>query len=126
MYDATGLGYPLLMERDGYWTDEGPQGASETKNSAPIWLVDRDAWEQAGGVTIGTADPPADRKQTSEGTNEDRTTIGTMEAGKGRIVIFGALLPQPTEKFAHWFGLNGYTISAAGQTMLLRALDWKP
>jgi hypothetical protein len=125
MYDPTGLGYPLLMERDGYWQDEGPQGGSITKNSSPIWAVDRDAWEAAGGVTIGTVDPPEDRKATLEGTAEDLTNIGTLEVGKGRIVIFGALLPQPTEKFPHWFGLNGYTISAAGQTMLLRALDWE-
>ena len=36
---------------------------------------------------------------------------GTLKVGKGRIAIFGSLLPQPTEKYPHWFGLNGYTIS---------------
>jgi hypothetical protein len=40
-------------------------------------------------------------------------------------VIFGALLPQPTERFEHWFGLNAYTISTPGQQLLLRALSWK-
>lgn len=124
MYDPTGLGYPLLMERDSYWTDDGSQGGSTTRNSSPIWTIDRDAWEEAGGVTIGTVDPPEDRKATTEGTNEDLTNLGTLKLGKGRIVIFGSLLPQPTEKYPHWFGLNGYTISAAGQTMLLRALNW--
>ena len=124
MYDPTGLGYPLLMERDGYWSDDGSQGGSTTRNSSPIWTIDRDAWEQAGGVTIGTVDPPEDRKATIEGVNENLTNIGTLKVGKGRIVIFGALLPQPTERYPHWFGLNGYTVSAAGQTMLLRALSW--
>lgn len=124
MYDPTGLGYPLLMERDGYWRDEGGQSGSRTLNSSPIWAVDRDAWEGIGGETVGTVDPPEDRKATIEGFNEDLTNIGTIKIGKGRLVIFGALLPQPTEDYPHWFGLNGYTVSAAGQTMLLRALNW--
>lgn len=122
MYDPTGLGYPLLMERDGYWRGGDEQSGSTTFNSAPIFSVDRDAWEAAGGVTIGTVDPPA-RKETMEGNGEDLTNIGILGRGDGRIVIFGALLPQPTEDFPHWFGLNGYTISAAGQAMLLRALN---
>lgn len=124
-YDPTGLGYPLLMERDGYWSSDGSQSGSNTKNNAPIWVVDRAAWESAGGETIGTVDPPTDRKATSEGTGEPFTNIGFLPSGKGRIVIFGALLPQPTEDFSHWFGLNPYTVSAAGQTMFLRAIDWK-
>ena len=81
-------------------------------------------WENAGGETIGTVDPPAP-KETSEGTDERFTNIGFLPTGKGRIVIFGALLPQPTEQFSHWFGLNAYAISAAGQTMFIRALEWK-
>jgi hypothetical protein len=136
-FAPTPIGFPLLMERDTYWdsgtNNEDAGNSSPTKNSAPIWTVNRDVWEEAGGVTVGTADPPADRKAVSEGNNmqtfgkrdadQDRTEIGTIEVGKGRIVIFGALLPQPTEKYPHWFGLNGYSISAAGQTMFLRAMS---
>jgi hypothetical protein len=77
-----------------------------------------------GGETVGTVDPPGP-SDTSEGTREDLTNIGILAQGDGQIVIFGALLPQPTENYSHWFGLNGYTISAAGQTMLLRAMEWK-
>jgi hypothetical protein len=136
MYAGTPIGYPLLMERDSYWnsgTNNADAGdSSPTKNNAPIWTVDRDVWESAGGVTVGTADPPADRKSVSEGNNfdgvgkrdadQDKTEIGILEVGKGRIVIFGALLPQPTEAFSHWFGLNAYAISHPAQTMLLRVL----
>jgi hypothetical protein len=81
---------------------------------------------------VGTADPPADRKSVEEGNtgqtvgkrdaNQDKTEIGILPVGKGRIYIFGALLPQPTEEYPHWFGLNAYAVSDAGQTMLLRAL----
>jgi hypothetical protein len=126
-FDPVGLGYPLLMERDQYWPCDGITGVCEespTVNSAPIWSVDRAAWEKAGGKTIGTADAPEDPKFGGEPTSATRTTIGTVELGKGRIVLFGALLPQPSEQFDHWFGLNAYTMSIPGQTMLLRALRW--
>ncbi|MEA2460486.1 MAG: hypothetical protein QOH90_663, partial [Actinomycetota bacterium] len=146
-FAPTPIGYPLLMERDAYWNsgtnNEDAGTSSPTKNSAAIWTVDRDAWEDAGGVTIGTADPPKNRKSVTEGepkdvyencydycfakrmAAQDKTEIGTLKVGKGRIVIFGAMLPQPTEQFAHWFGLNAYSVSAAAQTMLLRVLGGK-
>jgi hypothetical protein len=54
---------------------------------------------------------------------QDKTEIGILEVDKGRIVIFGALLPMPTERYPHWFGLNAYSVSHAGQTMLLRVLS---
>jgi len=135
-YAPTPIGYPLLMERDSYWdsgtNNEDAGDSSPTKNSALMWTVQRDAWEAAGGETVGTADPPADRKSVEEGNtgqtygkrdaNQDKTQIGILPVGKGRIYIFGALLPQPTEEYPHWFGLNAYAVSDAGQTMLLRAL----
>ena len=40
------------------------------------------------------------------------------------MVIFGALLPMPTEQYDHWFGLDAYTISPSGQQLLLRALKF--
>ena len=135
MYAPTPIGYPLLMERDSYWdsgtNNEDAGDSSPTKNSALVWTVQRDAWEAEGGETVGTADPPADRKSVEEGNMQtygkrdaaqDKTEIGILGVGKGRIFIFGALLPQPTERYPHWFGLNAYSISTAGQTMLLRAM----
>ena len=124
-YDPIGLGYELLMERDQYWPCDDVGGSCEesiTQNRAPIWMVDRAAWEEAGGTTVGTADPPGP-KGLAEGQDTDRTTIGEVRIGEGRIVVFGALLPQPTEKFPHWFGLNGYTVSITGQRLLLNALE---
>jgi hypothetical protein len=127
MFDPVGLGYPLLMERDQYWpcSNDGACEESVTKNSAPIWSVDRAAWEGKGGATIATVDPPADRKFGGEGSATDKTEIGTLPLGKGRVVIFGALLPQPSEDYTHWFGLDAYTISTPGQQMLVKALTFK-
>jgi hypothetical protein len=73
---------------------------------------------------VGTADPPEDRKGRAEGTETNKTSIGVLKLGKGHIIIFGALLPQPTERYPHWFGLNGYTVSIPGQQLLLNALRW--
>jgi hypothetical protein len=127
-FDPVGLGYPLLMERDQYWPCGNGGGECEkspTLNSAPIWSIQRADWEKAGGVTVGTVDPPKDRKLGAEGQETSKTSIGVVDSGKGRIIIFGALLPQPSEDFDHWFGLNPYTITIAGQEMLLNALDPK-
>jgi hypothetical protein len=124
MFDPVGLGYELLMERDQYWPCD-PNGSCEespTKNAAPIWTIQRDVWEEGGGVTVGTADPPADRKGSTEGQETTKTNIGILKMGKGNLVIFGALLPQPTENYPHWFGINPYTISVPGQQLLLNAL----
>lgn len=126
MFDPIGLGYPLLMERDQYWPcSSGDCEESITQNSAPMWTVDREQWESTGGTTIATADPPEDRKSRYEGTDTDKTIIGTMPLGEGRLVIFGGVLPQPTEQHPHWFGLNGYTTSLSGQQLLLQALTWE-
>ena len=72
---------------------------------------------------VATADPLGGKAQ-GEGTQTDRTAIGTLPLGKGRIVVFGALLPQPTESYDHWFGVNAYTVSIPGQQLLLQALRW--
>jgi hypothetical protein len=123
-FDPVGLGRPLLMERDQYWPCNPSCDRSPTQNSAPIWTVDRTSWERLGGDVVGTADPPSDRKFAGEGTRTDKVTIGAAPLGKGRVVIFGALLPQPSEADEHWFGLDAYTVSIGGQRMLLHALRW--
>jgi hypothetical protein len=125
-FDPVGLGYPLLMERDQYWPCNPDSSCDEsgTQNSAPIWTVDRAAWEERGGTTVATADPPGG-KAGGEGTRRDKTSIGTLRIGEGRVVVLGAILPQPTESFDHWFGVNPYTVSIAGQQLLLNALRWE-
>jgi hypothetical protein len=123
-FDPVGLGYPLLMERDQYWPCEPTCDESGTENSARIWTVDRKAWEERGGTTIATADPLGG-KAYGEGTKRDKTSIGTLPLGKGRVAVLGAILPQPSESFDHWFGVDPYTVSIPGQQLLFHALRWE-
>jgi hypothetical protein len=127
-YDPIGLGYQLLIERDGHYFEKCPQRGcdSGTTNSAPIWSINRNALAAAGAPAVrvvGTVDPPSDPKDTSEGYSADKVSIGQYGLGRGRVTFFGALLPRPTDKNPHWYGLDDYAISYAGQTMLLRALS---
>jgi hypothetical protein len=81
-------------------------------------------WAKVGGKTIGSADPQPTPKSTIERQKTDRTNVGILPLGKRRIVIFGALLPHPTDKFTHWFGLDSYTVSDGYQELFLRTLTW--
>jgi hypothetical protein len=128
LYDPVGLGYPLNMLRDAYWSCSGTQSAcpSGTQNSAPIWTVPTAAIKAFNRArVIGTVDPPATRQSVNEGTGTALSDIGIVPLGRGRIDYFGGLLPQPTEAYPHFFGLFGNTVTYIGQTMLLRAMTWQ-
>ena len=126
-YDPVGLGYPLNMSRDAYWScDNGSSCPSGTQNSAPIWTVPTAAIKAIDGArVIGTVDPPASRQSINEGSGTALSNIGIVPVGRGRVAYFGALLPRPTEAYPHFFGLFGNTVTYIGQTMLLRAMTWQ-
>ena len=128
LYDPVGLGYPLNMSRDAYWSCSGTSSScpSGTQNSAPIWTVPTAAIKSIhDSRVIGTVDPPASRQGVNEGTGSALSDIGIVPLGQGRIAYFGALLPRPTEDYPHFFGLFGNTVTYIGQTMLLRAMSWQ-
>lgn len=81
---------------------EVPVGYSVAEDTAPHFTVERTAWEEAGGITLAYV------------TDEERVGLGRIELGKGTVGILGALLPNPTEKFDHFFGLADYAVTVAG------------
>ncbi len=83
-----------------------PLGYTVNEDAAPHFSVTRAAWEQAGGKSVGYV------------TDEDRIGLGRIEVGDGTIGIFGALLPDPTEAYDHWFGLADYAVTVAGGQIL--------
>jgi hypothetical protein len=85
-----------------------PIGYPDNADAAPNWLVDRAAWEAAGGTTAGT--------------NAGRTIWGAVRVGEGDVVFLGALLPEPTEAHFHPYGLQSYAVTYTGYTLLANAL----
>jgi hypothetical protein len=122
MYDPITLGYQLRIERDGHWSGQPESG---TANMAPIWTIDRADWEKIGGKTIATAAPANDPKTTkAEGTATTQVALGTLALGKGRVVFIGALLPDPTDKYPHWFGLGNYGVTFTGHHIFTQAITY--
>src|SRR3954453_1523111 len=76
--------------------------------------IDTKAWKDAGGRYVaGSADAGA-RDATA---NYKKGTVGELKLGDGRIRIAGALLPQPTERYDHQFGLEPYATTYSGYVM---------
>lgn len=84
-------------------------------NNSPIWFVKHADWLKARG------------KQRAVGTSGDLANVsyGEIRYFGGRIRIIGPLLPMPTEKFDHPFGLADYALTYSGYQMLLNSLRWK-
>jgi len=82
--------------------------------NAPVWHVNRNVWKAAKG------------KQRAVGTTGgvEQISYGEIKFHGGRIRIIGGLLPMPTEKFDHPFGLASYGLTYAGYQMLHNSLTW--
>ena len=85
---------------------EVPLGYQLDQDSAPHWVVDRTAWEEAGGVTVAHIE------------SEQDVGLGRIKFGKGTIGMIGALLPQPTPAYDHLYGLANYAVTVAGGQIL--------
>lgn len=48
--------------------------------------------------------------------------LGDVGVGRGRVVVTGGLLPQPTENHFHPYGLADYSVTSTGYQVLLNAL----
>ena len=82
--------------------------------NSPVWFVDDAAWSAAAGEpsAVGTTG------------NRDQVSYGQIKYRGGRIRILGAVLPRPTEKFDHPFGLANYALTYSGYQLLQNSLTW--
>lgn len=85
---------------------EVPLGYSLENDTSPHWIVMREPWEKAGGVSVAHVE------------DEAEIGLGRVKMGRGTVGIFGAVLPDPTEKYDHFFGLADYALSVAGGQIL--------
>lgn len=79
------------------------------QDSMPQWVVDRAAFEDAGGRIAGTAN--------------GGVTLGELIVGDGQIRFLGSLLPVPTEEYAHPYGLASHAITYSGYETFRNMLD---
>ncbi len=89
---------------------------------APNYGVVRTAWEEAGGTTVATVG-----EQDGDSPN---TALGQLDRGKGRLTIFGAILPQAVESLPdvetpHPHGLASYAVTITGGQVLDNVLAYR-
>ncbi len=78
---------------------------------APHHGVTTAAWEDAGGVTVGTS--------------LGFTSLGELPVGEGVVAVFGAILPTQTEANPHLYGLADYGVTVNGGTVLHSILSYR-
>ena len=101
-YEPVPLGYAL----------QSPDGGD--MNASPVWYIEQPKFAKAWG------------KQRSIGTTGELSQIsyGEIKLSGGVIRFIGALLPMPSDKFDHPFGLANYGVTYAGYQMLKNMLTW--
>ena len=85
---------------------EVPLGFSIDEDASPHWVVDASAWSGANGKAIAHVE------------DENDIGLGRVRLGRGRIGFIAGLLPQPTERFDHFYGLADYAVTVAGGQIL--------
>jgi hypothetical protein len=122
---------PLAANVDLAGSAEGPDNRRQTTEPVPTGYaiqnenggdaatlpqhgVDREAWEDAGGRSVGTTGD----------TSTDTVTYGELELGQGRVRILGSLLPFPTDEFDHPYGLNDYSITFTAYELAKNMWSW--
>lgn len=87
-------------------------------NASPMSVVQKAAWEAAGGYTIGTTGNNAG--SSDSGT---QTSVGELALGDGLIRILGGGLPMPSEELDHRYGLKDYALSYSGLFIIENSLN---
>jgi hypothetical protein len=100
-YEAVPIGYSIQSA-----------GGGDAGNS-PIWYVKASSWDKARGkaVAVGTSGELS------------QVTYGEIKYQGGTIRIIGGLLPMPTDKFDHTFGVGNYGLTYSGYQLLQNMLQ---
>jgi hypothetical protein len=109
-----------------------PATGPATQCTSPVWTVLQSAWETplmgANSRTVGQINNnfPACSPTpcTAEPGRGNRAGFGELSLGCGRVRIIGALLPMPTERYYHPFGLANYAVTYSGYQAFKNLLQW--
>ncbi|WP_336343636.1 M14 family zinc carboxypeptidase [Halalkalicoccus ordinarius] len=112
--------HPLLEGtrsiQDELWT-VAPLGYA-TDEEAPVTLVEREAFEAAGG-TVGAA---MEREGEGEGESASGVAVGSLSHGDGEINVIGSLLPTARQSHLHPFGVLDHSTTMLGHALVTNAL----
>ena len=103
----------ILHRRQTY--EPVPLGYSLDEGGAPVWYVLQEAYKKAWGK----------QRAVATGQAQDEITVGEIGFKGGRIRFVGALLPDPTKKYYHPYGLSDYALTWAGYQLLQNLVRWK-
>ena len=117
VYEPVPLGFAIEHPED---TEDNSVG--DNYAASPAWDVEREAFEQNPGAK--TAATGVEEGPNGSAVELDRTSVGEIVAGKGRVRFIGALAPQPSQEFDHDFGIEPYSLTYTGHLLLRNALEW--
>ena len=117
VYEPVPLGFAIEHPED---TEDNSVG--DNFAASPAWDVEREAFEQNPGAK--TAATGVEEGPNGSAVELDRTSVGEIVAGKGRVRFIGALAPQPSQEFDHDFGIEPYSLTYTGHLLLRNALEW--
>ena len=104
----------ILHRRQTY--EPVPIGYDLNDAQAPVWYVMEDALLKAEG---GKA------RAVATGQAQNEVTVGEIEYKGGVVRFVGALLPDPTKKYYHPYGLSDYALTWAGYQLLQNLVTWQ-
>ncbi|HEV3473513.1 MAG TPA: hypothetical protein VG408_09995, partial [Actinomycetota bacterium] len=81
--------------------ETAPLGYCIGSTCSPMTVIERGAFEEAGGHVVGT-------------TGNEQVSVGQLPLGDGVIRVIGGALPMPTEKNDHRYGLRDYAMTYTG------------
>jgi hypothetical protein len=102
MYEPTPIGYAIQS------TDK----SGDDQSNAVQWDIDRAEYQKIADARIVATS--ADSGARDAAPVHDRVAFGEVKVGQGQVRFIGALLPQPTEKYDHEFGLEPHAVTVAG------------
>jgi hypothetical protein len=109
-YEPVPLGYVV-----------GPPASCPSGCDAPNWVVDQDAWQEAGGLSLGRTFV---RPGPEGGDGWDGVSVGELPLGDGVVRVIGGLLPEPTQENFHPYGLSSYALTYTGYQLFENATTW--
>ncbi|WP_254766448.1 M14 family metallopeptidase [Salinilacihabitans rarus] len=105
---------------------KGSQLGYTTWVDQPATVVDRDAFEAAGGSVAGTLTEwdVVDGWPAPVGTGVGAGTLAAAD-GDAEVVVLGSVLPPAQQTVLHPFGMADYAVSFMGHTLVCNALGFE-